>query len=105
MVHKYLKCGRSVTEPEEHDSGLEQSHGGDKGSLPLVLLLDVDVVVFPSNVEFGKQGGFFHVINELRNEGERVGISDCVGVQVAVILAWMLLCERCLLTGVAWTIS
>ena len=48
----------------------------------------MDIVVSPSDVKFDKQGGFFHVINEFGDEGQGVGISDCMGVQVAIILAW-----------------
>ena len=70
VVHEYLKCGRSIAEPEEHNSGFEQSHGGNKGSFPLVFLSDVDVVVFPANVKFGKQCGFCHIINEFWDERE-----------------------------------
>ena len=40
----------------------------------------MNVVVFPVNVKLGEQGGFFHVINELGDQGERVGISDSMGV-------------------------
>ena len=78
MVYECLKCRESITESEEHDSGFKQTHGGDKGSPSLVLLSDVDIVVSPANVEFGKQGGLFHVINEFRDKGERVGILDYV---------------------------
>ena len=39
------------------------------------------------NVKFGEQSGFFHIIDEFGNQGERIGISDGVGVQIAVILA------------------
>ena len=70
---------------QEHDSGFKQSHGSNEGSLPLVLLLDADIVVSPANVE---QGGLLHVINEFRDKRERIGVLDCVGVQVVVILAW-----------------
>ena len=45
----------------------------------------MDIVVSPANVEFGEQGGFFHVINELRDKREWIGISDCVGVQVVIM--------------------
>ena len=47
----------------------------------------MNVVISQANVEFGEQGGFFHVVDEFRDQGERVGILDGVGVQVAVILA------------------
>ena len=40
------------------------------------------------NVKFGEQGGLLHVIDEFWDEGEWIGISDGVGVQIVVILAW-----------------
>ena len=89
MVYECLKCEGSIAKSKEHDSGFKQSHGSNEGSLPLVLLLDVDIVVSPANVKLGEQGGLLHVINKFRDKRERIGVSDCVGVQVAVILAWM----------------
>ena len=56
MVHKCLECGWCIAEAEEHDSGLEESHRGDEGRFPLVLLSDADVVTSPVNVKFGEQG-------------------------------------------------
>ena len=81
MVHESLEGGGSVAESKEDDGGFEKSHGGDKSSFPLVLFPDM-------NVEFGEQGRFFHIVNEFWDEGEGIGISDGVGVQVMVILAW-----------------
>ena len=86
MVHESLEGGGSVAESKEHDGGFEESHGGNESSFPLIFLPDVNVVISPTNVKFGEQGGFLHVIDEFRNEGEWIGISDSVGVQVAVIL-------------------
>ena len=52
VIHECLECGGSIAETKEHDGGLKQSHGGDKGSLPLVFFSDmVDVVISPSNVK------------------------------------------------------
>ena len=87
MVHESLEGGGSVAESKEHDGGFKESHGGDESGLPLIFLLDANVVISPMNVKFGEQGGFFHVVNEFRDQGERIGISDSVGVQVAVVLA------------------
>ena len=87
MVHESLEGGGSVAEPKEHDGGFKESHGGDESGLPLILLSDANVVITPTNVEFGEQGGFFHVIDEFGDQRERIGISDGVGVQVAVVLA------------------
>ena len=87
MVHESLEGGGSIAEPKEHDGGFKESHGGNESGLPLVFLSDVNVVIFPTNVKFGEQGGFFHVVDEFRDQGERVGILDGVGVQIAVVLA------------------
>ena len=56
MVHECLECGRCITESKEHDSGFEESRGSDEGSFPLVFLSNANVVVPPTNVEFGEQG-------------------------------------------------
>ena len=89
MVHESLEGGGSITKSEKHDSGFEESHGGDKGSFPLVFLPNANVIVSPLNIKFSEQGRFFYIVNEFWDEGEGVGISDGVGVQVAVILAGM----------------
>ena len=89
VIHECLKRGGSIAESEEHDSGFEESHGSNESGLPLILLPDVNVVISPMNVELGEQGGLLHVINEFQDEGEWVGISDSVGVQVVIILAWV----------------
>ena len=87
VIHECLECGGSIAESEEHDGGFEQFHGGDEGRFPLVLFSDANVVISPMNVKFGEQGGFFHVIDEFGDQGERIGILDGVGVQIVVILA------------------
>ena len=89
VVHAGLEGGGSIAEPKEHESGFKESHGGDESGLPLIFFSDANVVISPMNVEFGEQGGFFHVINELGDQGERIGVSDSVGVQVVVVLAGM----------------
>ena len=80
VVHESLEGGGGITEPKEHDSGFEESHGGDESGFPLIFFLDANVVISPTNVEFGEQSGFFHVVDEFRDQGERIGVSDGVGV-------------------------
>ena len=60
---------------------------GDEGRFPLVSISDVDVVVSPSDVKFGEDLGIFHLVDEILDQWERVGIFDSVGVDVSVILA------------------
>ena len=58
--------------------------------------MNPNVVIPPSNVEFGEQGGIFHVINEVLGQGQGVSIPDSEQVQVTVVLARM---ERSILLG------
>ena len=67
VVHESLEGGGSVAEPKEHDGGFKESHGGDESGLPLIFLSDANVVIPPTNVKFGEQGGLLHVIDEFQN--------------------------------------
>ena len=87
MVHKCLKSQWSITETKEHDHGFEEAEGSDECGLPLILFSNVDVIVSPPDIELGEKGGIFHVVNQLRNEGERVSITDGMAVKVVVVLA------------------
>ena len=86
IVHECLEGGWGIAEAEEHDHGFKKSHWGDEGGFPLVLFSKVDVVVAPSYVKHGEYGGIFHVVDEFRDKGQWIHISDSVGVQVMVVL-------------------
>jgi hypothetical protein len=68
-VHHHLKGGRRVSEPEEHDCGLEKSFGGKESSFPLISVFDVDVVISPSDIKLGEQCAPAKAIDRLGNEG------------------------------------
>ena len=86
MIHECLKSGRSVTEPKKHYGGFKEAKRGDERCFPLIFLPDANVVVTPSNIEFGKQCRVLHVINQLRDEGEGISIANSVGVEISIIL-------------------
>ena len=69
MIHEGLKSGWSIAEPKEHDGGFKESKRGDEHSLPLIFFLNMNVIEFPLNVEFGKNHGVFHVIDQFRDKG------------------------------------
>ena len=51
----FMKCWNvGVGEAEEHDSGFRKAFVGDEGSFPLVTIFDSDIVIAPSDVEFGE---------------------------------------------------
>ena len=87
VVHKGLECRWCIAKPEEHHCQFKKSQGGNKGGFPLVFFTNVDVVIAPPNVEFREEGDILHVVNEFRDERQRVRIPDGVGVEILVVLA------------------
>ena len=75
-----------MQKPKKHDYGFEETKGSDEDSFPFILLLDADVVVSPLDVELVEESGVLHVINQLRNERERVPIMNGVAVKIVIIL-------------------
>ena len=57
MFYETLEGGRGVGETKEHDCRFKEAFVGDKGSFPLVSILDMDIVVSPSYIEFGEDFG------------------------------------------------
>ena len=86
MVHERLEDGRCVGESEEHDHWFVESKGGNECRLPLVLFSQLDVVVFPSYVELGKEGRVLHVIDKFWDERQWIGILDSEGIKVPIVL-------------------
>ena len=89
VIHEALKSSRGVVKTEEHNGRFEQSSVGDEGCLPLMSILDADIVVPPSDIELGEVFCILELIDRIRDEGEGVGISDGVFIQVVVVLAGM----------------
>ena len=49
-------------------------------------ILNIDIVVPSSNIEFGEMFHILEFVNKVRNERERIGILDGVLIQIAIIL-------------------
>ena len=60
---------------------------GDEGHLPLVSILNADVVVSPSDIKFGEDLGIFHLVDEVLDQREGVGIFDSVHAGLLIVLA------------------
>ena len=56
VIHKHLESGWCIAKAKEHDRGFEEAIGSNESCFPLVHFTDTNVVVPPSNVEFGEQG-------------------------------------------------
>ena len=63
MVHECLERWRSIAETKKHDCGFIEVEGSNECSLPLIFFMNANVVISPSDIEFGEEGGILHVIN------------------------------------------
>ena len=86
VVHEVLERGRGIGKPEEHYRWFEEAFMCDESGLPLVTVLDADIVVPPADVKFSKQFGIFEFVDEVGDEGEWIGVAGGMFVQVSVIL-------------------
>ena len=89
VVHESLEHGRGVAKAEEHDGWLEEPLMHNESHLPLVTILDADIVVSPTNIEFSEVANIFQLVHEVRDEGKGVGVTGGVFVEISVVLAGM----------------
>ena len=68
-VHKCLKCQRGTTKSEKHYRWFEQSKRCDEGSLPLITLLDSNVIIPPPYVKLGEERELVEIVNKVGDEG------------------------------------
>ena len=68
VVHHSLEGGGGVCKTEEHDCWFKQSSVGDEGCFPFVPLFNAHVVVTPSDVKFGEEGGSLYSVDHFRNQ-------------------------------------
>ena len=68
------KVAWAVCETEEHYQRFEQPSVGPKGTLPLIALMNANIVVPPVNIQLGEVFGSAKLIDELRDEGYVVAI-------------------------------
>ena len=87
IVHEALEGSGGVGEAEEHDGGLEESLVSDEGRLPLMAVFNLYVVIPPPYVELGENRGVSQFVHEVRDEGEGVGVTNGVFIDISVVLA------------------
>ena len=62
MIHECLESWWGIAEAKKHDGGLIEAKGGDKRCFPLIFS-NVNVIITPSHIKFGKKDGVLHVID------------------------------------------
>jgi hypothetical protein len=87
VYHHLEGCWR-VGEAEEHDGGFKKSFWGEECGLPFVSILDTDIIVSLSDVEFSKQGTSAKAIDCLWNEWGDISIFLSPFIDWSVVLDW-----------------
>ena len=72
VIHHCLEGCRAVCQAKEHHQGFEQPPVRVKGGLPFVPVLHSDIVIPPSDVEFGEVPGPSEGLDEVVDEEEQV---------------------------------
>src|ERR1700677_2850960 len=88
LVHHCLECGGGVTKTEKHDRGFEEAMACFEGCFVLVPFFDTYIVIAPSHIQLGEYGCSPKIGEQVRDEGERVLVADCVLVETSIILDW-----------------
>src|ERR1700677_870650 len=65
LIHHCLEGCWRVTEAKEHDCGLKESIACFEGRLMFVSLLDSDVIISPTHIEFGEDRGSAKVCDKV----------------------------------------
>ena len=87
MVHECLEGRWRIALAEEHHHRFIEPIKSSESGLPLIGLLNLNVVIFPPNVQFGEVLGVFQSIDEVGDTREGVSIFDGMGVDVVIVLA------------------
>src|SRR5258707_10523649 len=86
VIHHCLEYHRGVAQSEEHDSWFEQASVSPECGLPLITLLDLHIVEPPAEVKYGEELGATEASQDIRDEGEGVGVLDCDLIQLLIVL-------------------
>ena len=77
---------RGVAKSEEHDGWFEGSAMTYKSGLPFISFFDMDIVVSPPEIDLREVPRSLELVNELRDERERVVVPNRMFVQIPIIL-------------------
>ena len=86
VIHELLEGGGRIGETKEHYGWFEESLMSNESSFPLVPIFDLDIVISPTDVKFGEDLCPLEFIDEVGNEWKGVCVTDCVFVNISVVL-------------------
>jgi hypothetical protein len=86
VIHHGLEDGGRVSESEKHHQRFVETVIGMKCCLPLITCLHLHILVPPPHIKLSEELCMPKLIHQFGNEGERIVILDCDGVQHTIIL-------------------
>ena len=86
VIHHGLEYHWAVSESKEHDKGFKEAVTGVKGHLPLIAFLDLDIVEPLPYIQLSEVSCPAKLYNELWDNGQRVVILHCHGIEHIVVL-------------------
>src|SRR6266702_5586229 len=84
-VHHSLKGRWGIGKSEIHDCGFKEAVSGFERCLGFVPFANADIVVSPADIELRIDVCIAEIADEIRDEGERVLISNCEGINLPVV--------------------
>ena len=76
VIHHGLESGQAIGETKEHHQAFKQLLVSSEGGLPLITLLDSDIIVPPLNIQLGEVLHPSELVYELGNERNWVSVLD-----------------------------
>jgi hypothetical protein len=86
FVHHGLEGSWTVGEAKVHDQWFEEISICSECGLPLIAILNTDIIVSPSYIEFGEVSCALESMYEIINEGEGVLILSCDDNECLIVL-------------------
>jgi hypothetical protein len=87
-VHHHLEGCWQVGETKEHDHRFKEALYGEEGGFPLISIFNANIIVPPTDIEFGEQGASAEAIDGSGNKGGDIPILFGPFVNWTVILYW-----------------
>jgi len=86
MVHEHLKGRWRIALAKEHHRRFIKPIKSSESDLPLVSLLDLNIVVPPLDIRFGEILEMLESVNKVGDTREGINVLDGVGIDVVVVL-------------------
>src|SRR5258708_6889979 len=86
VVHHCLEHHGGVAQSEEHDSWFKQASVSPECGLPFIALLDLHIVEPPAEVKYSEELATTEAGQDIRDEGEGVGVLDHDLIQLPIVL-------------------